>query len=369
MRPRTSTASCRGWTSTRASSTRRATSATRSWSGRSSWPSSPRTSTSSSRSASPACWSRWPPASAKRSPDGRTAAEQLAAIRDRVHGLVAEHARLYGRGAGRRSPRRAWRSSTTPRSRSTTPASASATSRRSSRSSRRSRWRPGHPFPYISTLSLSLAVAVARSRSTGEQRFARVKVPPILPRLVAGRTPHVYVPLEQVIAANLDALFPGMEIVEAHLFRVTRDADFDVEEDEAGDLLSAIEHELRRRRFGSAVRLEVEDGMPDDDPRVPPRRASASGRTTCYAVAGHARPHLPVAARRPSTSRSCATRPGRRSSRPASSPPDEGDAADVFAAIRQGDILVHHPYESFTRIGGAVHRPGRRRPRRPDDQA
>ena len=98
---------------------------------------------------------------------------------------------------------------------------------------------------------------------TGEERFARVKVPPILPRLVEVER-RVYVPLEQVIAANLDALFPGMQIVEAHLFRVTRDADFDVEEDEAGDLLSAIEQELRRRRFGSAVRLEVDEGMPDE---------------------------------------------------------------------------------------------------------
>ena len=107
---------------------------------------------------------------------------------------------------------------------------------------------------------VALALTVA-DPVTGEQRFARIKVPPILPRLVEVKR-RLYVPLEQVIAANLDALFPGVEVVEAHMFRVTRDADFDVEEDEAGDLLSAIEQELRRRRFGSAVRLEVEEAMP-----------------------------------------------------------------------------------------------------------
>ncbi|MDL2335394.1 MAG: hypothetical protein QFC55_05135, partial [Chloroflexota bacterium] len=103
---------------------------------------------------------------------------------------------------------------------------------------------PGHPFPYISDLSLSLAVTV-RDPNTGERLFARIKVPPILPRLMeVGQ--NTYVLLEQVIAANLDALFPGMEIVEHHLFRVTRNADFAIEEEEAPDLLMAIEEELRK---------------------------------------------------------------------------------------------------------------------------
>ena len=137
---------------------------------------------------------------------------------------------------------------------------------------------PVHPFPYISDLSLSLAVTV-RDPGTGEQRFARIKVPPVLPRLweVAPRT---YVLLEQVIAANLDALFPGMEIVEHHLFRVTRNADLSIEEDEADDLLMAIEEELRKRRFGKVVRLEVERSMPHADARAAADAASGSSRRT-----------------------------------------------------------------------------------------
>ena len=199
--------------------------------------------------------------SLKRSSDGRTAAEQLAAIRERVQGLVVEHSRLLREvraGLAREGVaivdhaaipehharlRERYLDEIFP---VLTPLAVAS----------------GHPFPYISTLSLSLAITVADPVS-GEERFARVKVPPILPRLVEVER-RVYVPLEQVIAANLDALFPGMTIVEAHPFRVTRDADFDVEEDEAGDLLSAIEQELRRRRFGSAVRLEVDEGMPEE---------------------------------------------------------------------------------------------------------
>ena len=119
---------------------------------------------------------------------------------------------------------------------------------------------PGHPFPYISDLSLSLAVTV-RDPLSGEHRFARIKVPPVLPRLVEV-APRTYVVMEQIIAANLDVLFAGMEIVEHHLFRVTRNADLSIEEDEAPDLLMAIEEELRRRRFGKVVRLEIERSMP-----------------------------------------------------------------------------------------------------------
>ena len=120
---------------------------------------------------------------------------------------------------------------------------------------------PGHPFPYISTLSLSIAVGL-RDPATGEIRFARVKIPPSLPRLYAVERDK-FVLLDQVIEANLDELFRGMEILETHLFRVTRDADITVEEDEADDLLLVIEEEVRRRRFGEAVRLEVERSMPE----------------------------------------------------------------------------------------------------------
>ena len=119
---------------------------------------------------------------------------------------------------------------------------------------------PAHPFPYISNLSLNLAVTV-RDPSSGEERFARVKVPPLLPRFVALPDGERFVLLEQVIAAKLDALFPGMEVLAHHPFRVTRDADFELE-DEAEDLLEAIESVLRRRsKFGRVVRLEVDTKM------------------------------------------------------------------------------------------------------------
>ena len=287
-------------------------------------------------------------ASGKRSPDGRTAAEQLAAIRARVHELVREHARLVAEV------------------RASLAAEGVAILDHAAIPEHHARLReryleeifpvltplavaPGHPFPYISTLSLSLAVVV-RDPDAGEQRFARVKVPQILPRLVAVDA-HAYVPLEQVIAANLDVLFPGLEIVESHPFRVTRDADFDIEEDEAGDLVSAIEHELRQRRFGSAVRLEVEDGMPDgvrdfilDGIGLRPEDLYAVPGildATCFwQLAALDLPELRDPAWKPVI-------PARLT------PHDEGDSVDVFAAIRQGDILVHHPYESF---GASVER-------------
>ena len=287
-------------------------------------------------------------ASGKRSPDGRTASEQLGAIRARVHELVREHARLVAHV------------------RTALAAEGVAIVDHGAIPEHHVRLReryleeifpvltplavaPGHPFPYISTLSLSLAVVV-RDPDGGEQRFARVKVPQILPRLVAVDA-HAYVPLEQVIAANLDVLFPGLEIVESHPFRVTRDADFDIEEDEAGDLVSAIEHELRQRRFGSAVRLEVEDAMPDgvrdfilegiglrpDDLYAVPGILDA----TCFwQVATLDLPELRDPPWQPVI-------PARLT------PHDEGDAVDVFAVIRQGDVLVHHPYESF---GASVER-------------
>ena len=278
----------------------------------------------------------------KRSSDGRTAAEQLVVVRERVQGLVNEQSRLYGEvRAGLAAHgvsivdhadipehharlRERYLEEIFP---VLTPLAVAS----------------GHPFPYISTLSLSLAITVA-DPVTGEQRFARVKVPPILPRLVEVAR-QVYVPLEQVIAANLDALFPGVQVVETHMFRVTRDADFDVEEDEAGDLLSAIEQELRRRRFGSTVRLEVDEGMPEQM-----REFLLSGiglgaadlygvpdmldLTCLWQIATLELPEL----RDP---------PWTPVVPPRLVPADEGDQVDVFAVMRQGDLLVHHPYESF----------------------
>ena len=123
---------------------------------------------------------------------------------------------------------------------------------------------PAHPFPYISNLSLNLAVLV-REPGKRKHRFARVKVPPLLPRFIFMPDGKRFVPLEQVIAAHLDRLFPGMKIVSHHPFRVTRNADLELEEDEADDLLAAIETELRRhRRFADVVRLEVDGGMSDE---------------------------------------------------------------------------------------------------------
>jgi polyphosphate kinase len=203
---------------------------------------------------------------------------------------------------------------------------------------------PGHPFPYISTLSLSLAVGL-RDPDTGERRFARVKVPPILPRLVEVE-PNTWVLIDQVIANNLDLLFSGMEITDAHLFRVTRNADLAIEEDEADDLLLAIEEELRRRRFGEAVRLEVERSMPAGTRQIL-LEGIGLGEEDCYeisgmldltglwAIAGLDRPDLQLPTWTPVVP-------------PRLTPPDDEEPADVFAAVRAGDILVHHPYESFT---------------------
>jgi polyphosphate kinase len=203
---------------------------------------------------------------------------------------------------------------------------------------------PGHPFPYISDLSLSLAVT-ARDPLTGERRFARIKVPPILPRLVeVGQ--RTFILLEQIIAANLDALFPGMEVVEHHLFRVTRNADLEIEEEEAPDLLMAIEEELRKRRFGKVVRLEVERSMPHATRALLMRGLGVEQQDT-YEIAGmldltalSAVADLDVPSLQPVPWQPV-TPP-----RLAGADPDEG--ADVFAATREGDILVHHPYESFT---------------------
>jgi polyphosphate kinase len=211
---------------------------------------------------------------------------------------------------------------------------------------------PGHRFPYISTLTLSIAVGL-RDPESGVRRFARVKVPSVLPRLLElERLPdqplgnHRFVLLDQVIEANLDLLFAGMEIEEHHLFRVTRDADLTLEEDEADDLLLAIEEELRRRRFGDAVRLEVERTMPPSIRGVLMEGVGVA-EDQVYEVSGmldltgltlladlnrpdlHAEPWGPVTPRRLQA-------------------PDDGDRVDTFAAIRDGDILLHHPYDSFT---------------------
>jgi polyphosphate kinase len=210
----------------------------------------------------------------------------------------------------------------------------------------------GRPFPYISNLSLSLAVLV-RDPVTGHRTFARVKVPKeMLPRFVqlegddvGSGGERIFVALEQVIAANLDRLFPGMEIVDHAVFRVTRDADFEVS-DEADDLLRAVEAELRRRRFGEVVRVEVEAGM-DPELRSYLTQALEVEERQVYDVAGlidtedlwqlvglDGLEHLGDPPWTP------VTQPRLQG--------EDGEAADLFAVIGAGDVLVHHPYDSFS---------------------
>jgi polyphosphate kinase len=202
---------------------------------------------------------------------------------------------------------------------------------------------PGHPFPYISDLSLNLAVVV-RNPETDEVRFARVKVPNLLPRFVVLPDGERFVPLEQVIAAHLEALFPGMVVDEHVPFRVTRNADLTLDEDEADDLLSAVEIELRRRRFGAAVRLEVDLTMSEsirqllvreleltDDDVYP--HAGPLGLQGLWSLHDLGRPDLKDRAWTPVTEPRLAS--------------SDDDPLDIFAELAKGDVLVHHPYSSF----------------------
>ena len=202
---------------------------------------------------------------------------------------------------------------------------------------------PGHPFPYISDLSLNLAVVVT-DPSNGERRFARVKVPNLLPRFVALPDGVRFVPLEQVIAAHLDVLFPGMSVGAHHAFRVTRNADLTLEEEEADDLLETIEFELRRRRFGRAVRLEIDaDVTPeildllvdelDLEPNDVYRIAGPLDLGSLFMIHALDRPELKDVPYVPITN-----------------PRLEGgeETPDFFSVIRRADVLLHHPYESFS---------------------
>ena len=204
---------------------------------------------------------------------------------------------------------------------------------------------PSHPFPYISNLSLSLAVTV-RDPGTARDRFARVKVPGILPRFVPLGDGNTFVPLEQVIATHLDKLFPGMDVVEAHPFRVTRDADIELAEDEADDLLVAVEQELRRQRFGVVVRLEVAATMPDHVVRLLQREleveddalVTVEGPLNLGDLMG-----LVSALDRPEL----ADEPWVGTTQPRLLGTEE-DSVNLFATLREGDLLVHHPYDAFS---------------------
>jgi polyphosphate kinase len=205
---------------------------------------------------------------------------------------------------------------------------------------------PGHPFPFISNLSLSLGVSL-RNPANMETFFSRLKVPANRPRWVPLEVPMTFVPLGQVIVANLDRLYPGMEVLAAFPFRVTRNADLDRNEEGADDLLEMINEELRERRFAPVVRLEVDSNMPDNmvdflrnemelDAQDVYRIRGPMRQTDLFALADLNLPHLKFEPWTPMVHPRFAGFD--RDSRP----------GDLFSAIRQGDILVHHPYQSFT---------------------
>ncbi|WP_425564230.1 RNA degradosome polyphosphate kinase [Pseudonocardia zijingensis] len=205
---------------------------------------------------------------------------------------------------------------------------------------------PAHPFPYISGLSLNLAVTV-RDPDGRTERFARVKVPDNVPRLVRVTTDDdtiTFLPIEDLISAHLGELFTGVEVAEVHAFRVTRNADLEVEEDRDEDLLQSLERELARRRFGPPVRLEVTDTMSehvlelllrelDVDPHDVVTVPGLLDLTALWAVHGVDRPDLKDDPWVPATHPAFADRETPRS---------------VFATLREGDVLVHHPYDSFS---------------------
>ncbi|GII93277.1 RNA degradosome polyphosphate kinase [Sinosporangium siamense] len=195
---------------------------------------------------------------------------------------------------------------------------------------------PSHPFPYISGLSLNLAVLV-RNPATSHTVFARVKVPSLLPRFVAAAKER-FVPLEDVIAAHLSQLFKGMDIVQHHVFRVTRNEDLDVDEDVTENLMQALERELLRRRFGPPVRLEVEDTI---TPEVLDLLVDELG------VAPHEIYKLPGPLDLTGLHAIADLDRGELSYRPYV--PSETIHADddIFTVLRERDVLVHHPYDSF----------------------
>ncbi len=279
-----------------------------------------------------------------RSPDGLTASEQLRAVRDETQKQYSDVAQLFNgeivpllaaSGLELVEPRdlhpheREWvanqfRSAVFP---VLTPLAVD----------------PAHPFPYISDLSLNLAVFVRRD-SRGPS-FARIKVPPILPRFLRLPDGSRYIALESVIADHLDELFPGVEVLSHSMFRVTRNADIDVSDDESDDLLQHIENELARRRFGEPVRLEVaadlseealglltrELVVADDDVFVTEAPLDLTGLWTLYGADRH---DLKFESHSPGV--------------PAELRPATALGGDIFATLRETDVLLHHPYESFT---------------------
>ena len=204
---------------------------------------------------------------------------------------------------------------------------------------------PGHPFPYISHLSLNLAVRVRDPQRPRQPRFARVKIPPVLPRFIPLVDGERYVPLEDVIAVHLPALFPGMEIVAHHPFRVTRDGDLDDVDSDAEDLLAAIQTELRRRRrHARVVRLEVDPGMSAEVLDLLMRELELQPGDVYQLDGLLDMGSLSVLTQldRPDLKEETWT--------PTTQPRLRGigaEAPDLFAVLRSGDVLAHHPYDSF----------------------
>ena len=208
---------------------------------------------------------------------------------------------------------------------------------------------PAHPFPYISGLSLNLAV-VLQNPQTQKEHFARVKVPPLLPRFVLIKAAEVtegvrYVPLEDIIGEFLGLLFPGMVVLQYHNFRVTRNEDLEVDEDEGENLLLALEKELLRRRFGPPVRLEVADDMNPQVLELLIRELDISSQdvytlpspldlTGLSDIAALPRPELRYEAHAVVTNRHLI--------------PRDDEALDIFSVLKNREVLVHHPYESFS---------------------
>lgn len=206
---------------------------------------------------------------------------------------------------------------------------------------------PAHPFPYISGLSLNLAIRIRNAR-TGRQDFARLKVPTMLPRMVevpGGGEILRFIRLEELIANHLGDLFPGMEVLDHHAFRLTRNEDVEIEEDESENLIQALEAELLRRRFGPPIRLEITDDMDDLTLELLIKELDITDQEV-YRLPGPLdlrglfdlmridRPDLRYPPHVPTTA--VAFQPG-----------DSNERADIFKAIGRADVLVHHPYESF----------------------
>ncbi|MBK5239282.1 MAG: RNA degradosome polyphosphate kinase, partial [Actinomycetales bacterium] len=209
---------------------------------------------------------------------------------------------------------------------------------------------PAHPFPYISGLSLNLAIRV-RNTKTGTEEFARLKVPPMLPRFLRidkrEELSNVrFIALEDLISNHLGHLFPGMEIIEHHAFRVTRNEDVQIDEDETENLIQVLEKGLLRRRFGPPIRLEISQAMDsvtldllvrelditDQEVYRLPEPLNLGG---LFGLSGLKRPDLHYAAHVPTTAAELL-------------PSETGEQSSIFASIRRGDVLLHHPYESFS---------------------